>query len=224
MASSKCPCPDGDAIVPLRGTRDRLSWLREEDIHQQARTTEAETSTLREMASNAVKAPDLYHVIADAPLARWQAHCELRAPFTTLVALFGAGALEPSEKVRVRWLFEDAADATKRFCVHDSADDHPVERCHSGTPYDWQIHGIDGHSLEAFCRWLSGQVIAYLDAQPRARRLTDRSRERINELVRSGVSAAEAMKQACEWEPMAAMGAACTWPIEGRAIRPMSCG
>jgi hypothetical protein len=116
------------------------------------------------------------------------------------------------------------ADATKSFCVHDSADDLPVEACHSGTPYDWLIRGPDAGSLESFCRWLANQVIVYLDAQPRARRLTARSRDRINELVRSGVSAGQAMKQAAEWEPTPPMSTACTWPIDGRGIRAMSCG
>jgi len=171
-----------------------------------------------------VRDPKLYSVIADGPHVVWKVRSQLRAPFTTLVALFGSGMREPSEKVRVLWRFESAADSSKTFCVHDSADDLPIERCHSGTPYDWRILGVDGDSLESFCRWLANEVIAYLDAQPQARKLTARSRERINELVRSGVNAGEALKQAAEWEPTPAMSASCAWPIEGRGIRAITCG
>jgi len=166
-----------------------------------------------------------YHLLIDSRhLFQWQVGTWLRAPYQALVEILsGPGDTQLDiGNYHTAWLLAASAGDELTFFIHDSRDDGTQDENRGGSVYEWHVHGPDEGTLTGFCRWLSERVIAWHRARPAPRRITARSRERINELLRGGMSASEAMSGAAEWEPTPD-AADLAWPIAGRAaIEPLS--
>jgi hypothetical protein len=142
---------------------------------------------------------------------------ELRAPCAVLEEIAGAPEDDFGDKVSTAWCFQCLARPLVVLSVHDLQDeDDPsfsLPRFRAQPVHDWCVTGPTQGEVTAFCQWLSAEVIRRVEAKGAARRLTAESRERINALMREGVSPGEATKRAAVWEETRPSGAEFAWPI-----------
>jgi hypothetical protein len=160
-----------------------------------------------------------YHLLTDSRhLFQWQVGTSFRAPYQALAEILGGPGDTQLDigNYHTAWLIADSARDELTFFIHDSRGDGTQDENRGASVYEWHIHGPDERTLSGFCRWLSERVIARHRARPAPRRITARSREHINELMRGGMSASEAMSSSAEWEPTPD-AADLAWPIPGRA-------
>lgn len=143
-----------------------------------------------------------YLPIQDSFHLRWHASSSLRAPYAALCSIFGGPGETQLDlgNYHHAWLLRAADQDDLTFLVHDSRDDGTRAQNRADTRYVWHVDAPDETTLREFCGWLSRAVIAYWSEQPRAKRLTPSSLERVNQLIREGRSTSEAMSQAAEWE------------------------
>ncbi len=141
----------------------------------------------------------------------------LRAPCSVIEEIAGAPEDDFGDKVSTAWCFQCLARPEVVLIVRDFQDeDDPSfsrSRFRAEPAYEWRVTGPTEEETTAFCRWLSGEVIKRVEARGSARRLTAESRERINALMREGVSPGEATKRAAVWEEARPSAAHFAWPI-----------
>jgi hypothetical protein len=144
----------------------------------------------------------------------------VRAPYAALRSIFGEdGDTEDGDggKVTTEWLLERIEPPSVLVSVSDRQDEDDksfsLVAFRARPFYDWHVNGSTETEVEDFCRWLSAAVAAWAMAQPGARRLTDASKERINALVRKGLSTIDATREAATWEEVPPSGKAFVWPL-----------
>ncbi len=147
------------------------------------------------------------------------AQTRLRAPYRILRAVFGddgdfRGAT--GTKTSTSWFLKKRGSTTLVF-LHDrqEADNRKfsLDAFRARQSYDWHVTGKDDACLKDFCTWLSREVIRRVEAEPQPKKLTARSKEKVNALIAQGKSVADAMKLAAEWEIIAPAAQAYKWPI-----------
>jgi hypothetical protein len=134
------------------------------------------------------------------------AHARLCAPYAALAAIFADAGDEELDggKVTTCWTLVDPKDGARTLFVHDRQDeDDPkfsAEKFRARASYAWHVAGASEKTVTEFCRWLSGEVRAYVRERG-GRKLTAASRTKIQALIREGKSPSEATALAAEWEP-----------------------
>ena len=140
----------------------------------------------------------------------------LRAPCAVIEEIAGAPEDDFGDKVSTAWCFQCLARPLVVLLVHDIQDEDDRSfsrsRFRAQPAYDWRVTGPTQGEVTEFCQWLSAEVIRRVEAKGTARRLTAESRERINALLREGVSPGEATKRAAVWEETRPSAAQFTWP------------
>jgi hypothetical protein len=153
---------------------------------------------------------------SDAPSG---AHSRARAPYAALAAIFADPGDEELDggKVTTCWTLVDPRDGKRTLFVHDRQDEDDskfsAEKFRARASYPWHVDGPNEKLVAEFCRWLSGEVRAYVRERG-GRKLTAASRAKIQSLILEGKSATEAASLAAEWEP-AVDERQFDWPIVG---------
>lgn len=141
----------------------------------------------------------------------------LRAPCAVIEEIAGAPEDDFGDKVSTAWCFQCLARPLVVLVVRDIQDEDDQSfsraRFRAQPAYDWCVSGPTEVEVTAFCRWLSGEIIQRVQAKGATRRLTAESRERINALMREGLSPGEATKRAAVWEETRPSAAQFAWPI-----------
>lgn len=102
------------------------------------------------------------------------------------------------------------------FCIHDearTAEGFALDAFRRQPFYDWFVEGAERSAVEEFCQWLSAEVIRALGEKPPGRRLTERARNRMNQLIRQGVPPDAALARCAEWELTPSTGELFAWPV-----------
>lgn len=102
------------------------------------------------------------------------------------------------------------------FRIHDEArttEGFALDAFRRQPFYDWFVEGAERSALEEFCQWLSSEVIRALGEKPPGRRLTERARNRMNQLIRQGVPPEAALARCAEWELTPSTGEQFAWPV-----------
>jgi hypothetical protein len=143
----------------------------------------------------------------------------LRAPFSVLVALFGAPADHPSDKVSTVWSLRSVSEPHVELAIRDPYDEdesnasQALAAAREGRWHDWTVAGPSERDLRRFCRWLSAEVATR--SREGARQATPASRARINALLAEGKTLEQALAAAADWEDVDPPDLY-AWPIPGR--------
>lgn len=134
----------------------------------------------------------------------------LRAPCGLLVAVMGQPADEVPEASSTWWgvRLEGAADS---IVLKDSQPQASLEAFRSRPVHDWEVWANTPAASEAFCRWLSSEVIRQ---SQQTKQLSAESKERMNALLAHGTPKAQALREVTV-EPLSPATAAklYAWPI-----------
>lgn len=139
----------------------------------------------------------------------------LRAPFSVLEKMFGTPVAN-EEGYSTCWLVRRVAEPILGFRIHDearTAEGFALDAFRRQPFYDWFVEGAGRSALEEFCQWLSAEVIRALGEKPPGRRLTDRARNRMNQLIRQGVPPEAALARCAEWELTPSTSEQFAWPV-----------
>ncbi len=147
--------------------------------------------------------------------AVFKSEAKLRSPYNALSEILGKPhGGEREGGIQIWWSFADSTDRASVLFIHDQKGAGKPSELRALPHYDWVVDGRDKAALDAFCRWLSAEIIEHVTTHPPPRRMTPESKAKINEMIAGGMSAGDAMKAAAEFEGATLALGDLVWPIK----------